>query len=138
MPITTDLTAAIGQVRAELGDDAEGAGVLPGNANLSDAQIQYVIDREVTVGRASAGLVELIARRWSKAISISAGPLRQEMQQIYDHWAAQALLLRRQYGYSDASTGAAAGSGAFSISPGRQDGYTPAGTDWEYVRWNAL
>jgi hypothetical protein len=135
MPITTSLATQIGQVRADLGDDTEAVGVLPGNANLSDDLISHLLTREVSVGRAVAGAAELIARRWAKAISISAGPLRQEMQQIYDHWAKEAASLRAQYGYSAGFTGIAAGGGGFSVTPARQDGYTPADSGYEYARW---
>ena len=63
MTFTTALTTDIGKIRLELGDDTASAGVLPTGLNLTDEQLQVILDREGSVMRTVAGVCELLATR---------------------------------------------------------------------------
>lgn len=116
---TTDLETDIGQMRMELGDDENGAGVRPNGKNLTDAQLQVLLDREGTVMRAVAAACELLARQWSVFADRTLGPLSESRSQVAKSWRDRANELRGQFGY-----GTEGASGAFSYSPVRVDGYS--------------
>lgn len=127
MAIDNDLDSLIGQVRFKLGDDVEGKGVLPEGVNLHDDQIAaLLVESSDHVMRAVAAAAAIVARRWAQAVSTSVGPLKQELQQAYDHWAAQAALLAGQYG--TVGTGTSAGVATVRVE---RFGDTCA----EYRRW---
>lgn len=118
---TTDPETEIGEVRLELGDDNEGDGVRPDGANLTDAQIQVLIDREGSVMRAVAAACELLARQWTRVANITVGPRSEQFGQVSEQWAKRAATLRSQYG--------GGGSGGFSIAATRTDGFSEAADD---------
>lgn len=125
-PFTTDLDTDIGAVRMELGDDTQGAGVLPNDANLSDAQIQKLMGREGSVMRAVAAACELLARRWANVADMTLGPHTERLSQVAEQWEKRAAALRAQYGGD--------GAGAFAIGTVRSDGYSDnAGSASEYA-----
>lgn len=115
---TTDPDTEIGEVRMELGDDVQGDGVRPDGSNLTDAQIQVLLDREGSVMRAVAAACELLARQWTRVANISIGPRSEQLGVVSEQWAKRGEKLRAQYG--------GGGSGAFAIAPGRVDGYSSA------------
>lgn len=114
---TTLLTTDIGQVRLELGDRTEGAGVKPDGSNFADEEIQVWLDREGDVMPAVAAACEVLSRMWSTVANLTLGPRSEELGKIADAWKTRAKELREQYG------GAGAGMG-FAIAAARNDGYT--------------
>lgn len=124
MSFSYDITNDIGKVRFELGDDTAGQGLKPDGSNFSDEEIQAVLNREHSVMRAVAGLCETLATRYTQLCDISVGPRRESLSQIRDGYRARAADLRKKYG--------GAGSGAFSISPNREDGYAARQREEEY------
>lgn len=112
---TTDLTTDIGVVRFELGDDVELQGVLPDSRNLTDGQVQALLDREGSVMRAVAAACETLARQWARVANISVGGRSESLGAVAEQWSKRGTELRRQYG--------GGGAGGFSIGAKRTDGY---------------
>lgn len=124
---TTDLSTDVGQVRLELGDEVNGAGVRPDGRNLSDAEIQVLLDREGSIMRAVAAACELLARSWARVANIAIGSRREDLGSVSEQWRRQAAELRAQYG------AASGGVTAFSVGAKRADGYADLMTDGEYA-----
>jgi len=122
---TTDLETEIGEVRMELGDDVQGEGVRPDGANLTDTQIQKLLDREGSVMLAVAAACELLARQWSRVANITVGPRSEQLGNVAAEWQKRAEKLRAQHG--------GAGAGGFSIQAGRVDAYSDAVPGSEYA-----
>lgn len=91
MTFNYDLETAVGQVRLEVSDTTENGGVLPNGANLSDEEIQVLLDRnDDEVLLAAADACDIIARRWSsQPDSIRIGS-RQESGSQADKWRQMA------------------------------------------------
>ncbi len=123
---TTDVSTAIGQVRMELGDDVQGQGVKPDGRNLSDAEIQTLIDREGSVLRAVASACELLARQWARVANVAVGSRREDLSDVAKQWTAQAKTLREQYGGAEGSVT------AFSVGVKRNDGWSQAADAGEF------
>ena len=107
MTITVDLATRVGQVRLELGDTdtTAGAGVKPDGTNLSDAELQYWLDR---AGRATTDPDALImlavmfacqklARDWGRAADIETPTRRESLSQVAKAWAARAAEIDMQW-----------------------------------------
>lgn len=122
---TTDVDTEIGEVRMELGDDTQGDGVRPDGANLTDAQVQKLLDREGSVMLAVAAACELLARQWTRVATISVGPRSEQLGAVAAQWQARADKLRAQYG--------GAGAAGFSIGTRRTDAYSDAVPGSEYT-----
>lgn len=102
------LSTNVGKVRLELGDTVDGAGVLPGGANLQNEEIQVLLDRETSVLAASAAACELLSRAWAKvSSSLTTGPISESFTQS-KQWADSAVVLR-------ARVRSAAGGGFASV-----------------------
>lgn len=129
---TTDMSTDIGRVRFELGDDVEGDGVRPDSKNLTDVQIQALLDREGSAMRAVAAACEALARMWARVANISVGGRSESLGSVADQWEKRAARLRAQYG-------GGGGGGAFSVGAKRLDGYqefadgTAVVTDADYL-----
>lgn len=106
MTFTYDLTTDVGKLRMEIGDTSAEAqqGVMPGGANLTDEELQYLLDREGSVGRATAAACEALSRAWSRVANVQSGPFREELGSVARHWADRGQELRRQYGGGAATT----------------------------------
>lgn len=100
MSITTDLTTNIGKVRLEIGDNdsGNGRGVKPDGTNLTDEQVQYFLDVEGTVGRATAHACEALARAWTKMANSTRSNRRDEWADVAKGWREMAAGLRLQFG----------------------------------------
>jgi hypothetical protein len=109
------LTADIGKVRFELGDTSSGSGVRSDGTNLSDEELQMLIDREGTVSLAVAAACEMLSRDWARAASVTVGPRSEQLGQVSGVWAKRALDIRGQTGGGDVS---------FSVGFSRSDGYS--------------
>ena len=83
---------------------------------MSDAQLQYLLDREGGVLRAVAAACELLARQWARVTNISVGGRSESLGSVAEQWAKRAEALRAQYG--------GAGEGMLSIGTIRADGYS--------------
>lgn len=101
MPITTDLEEPTGQVRLEIGDDTEGAGVRPKGVNFTDTHIAYFLEQEGDhVGRAAARACEALARDWAKVPNaFRIGPEEQEIKTA-EFYRKEAQRLRRVHGFT--------------------------------------
>lgn len=125
MTFTTALTTDIGKIRLELGDDTAGSGVLPTGFNLTDEQLQVVLDREGSVMRAVAGVCELLSTRWAQLADLQVGPRRESYSQVSAAYLKRAAELRDRYGdASGIDAEQATYSGVFSVSVIRGDGYS--------------
>lgn len=117
--IVTDLTTDIGKVRLEIGDtdSTRGRGKKPDGTNLTDAEIQYFLDEEGSVGRATAHACEALARAWATVPDSMRGNRSDHYSDVAKAWALQAETLRRQYG---------GGAIGFAMAAGfkRVDGYS--------------
>jgi hypothetical protein len=110
MTFTTDPATDLGMIRAELGDDVPGRGVLPDGSNISDGLIQAMVDREGDAMVALASLCEMLSRRWTNVADITLGGRSEKLSGISTAWAARAASLRTQYGYSGGSQTLEAGA----------------------------
>ena len=100
MPITTDLTTAIGKVRLEIGDtdSTAGQGVKPDGSNLTDDEIEYCLTLEGSVRLAAAKACEVLGRHWSKVADIQIGSRQEQFAQIAKNWVSRGQELRSQGG----------------------------------------
>jgi hypothetical protein len=93
--LTTDLDL----VRFEIGDTVSGSGPLPGSvSNFTDAELNALIAREGSWGRAAAAACETLARRWAQIADTDSGPIHQALGDRTDMWAKRAQELRALYG----------------------------------------
>lgn len=112
------IEANVARVRLALGDTVEGTGILPSGANLSDLEIQVVLDEnEADVPRAVGDLCAILARHWAVAADVQVGPRRESLSQVANAWQEQAQA---------ASTGA--GYVSFAVNAKRGDGYAQNAT----------
>jgi hypothetical protein len=125
MTFSIALTTDIGKIRLELGDDTAGAGVLPTGNNLTDEQLQVVLNREGSVMRTVAGVCELLSTRWAQLADLQVGPRRESYSQVSAAYLKRAAELRDRYGdASGTDAEQATYSGVFSVSVIRADGYS--------------
>ncbi|MCI0363682.1 MAG: hypothetical protein L0219_07345 [Phycisphaerales bacterium] len=124
MTFTYDLSTAIGKVRFQIGDDVEAAGdpvsggIRPDGRNLSDEEIDLLLDAEGDdVMRATAAGCELLARLWSRVPTIQVGFRKEDAGKLAGEFAARAQELRNQHGYGSQG-------GMFSVGVIRVDGYS--------------
>ena len=123
MTFSTTLTTDIGKIRLELGDDTSGSGVLPSGDNLTDEQIQVILDREGSVMRTVAGICELLATRYAQLADLQVGPRKESYSQVSAAYLKRAADLRSRYG--DATgTDAESYAGIYSVPVVRVDGYS--------------
>lgn len=88
------------RVRFHLGDATEGTGPLPGDANLTDAEIDGLITAESTWQRAVAAGYEVLAGRWRRHPTFKADGLTLNRSDIAKGFAADAERWRKQHGYT--------------------------------------
>ena len=120
MAFNYDPTTDIGKTRLEIGDTDFGAGVKPSGKNFTDAEIQLLLTREGTWGRAAAAACEILARHWSRIPdSASTGSKiaggRSRSNQQVAHFRDAAKELRQLHGGGN--------NGAFSADFLRDDGF---------------
>lgn len=115
MAFTYVLTTSVGKLRLEIGDTTSGSGVKPDGSNFSDAELEYFLDQEGTVGRATARACEALATAWSTVANLTVGPRKEELGEVAKRFAERAKALRVQFG------GASVGASAVGMI--RQDGY---------------
>ena len=120
MPITYNLGGSgtvltISQLRLTIGDTTDGAGVLPGGTNFTDAEITYFYDTGGGIHAGAALAAASLARAWANQSDMKAGPLSKSLSQVAARWASEAVRL----------TALTAGGGyaSFAGKLGRQDGY---------------
>ncbi len=123
MAFTYVLTTDIGKLRFELGDISAtaGKGVKPDGTYITDEEIQLLLDREGSVGRATAAACEVLARMYARFVDIAVGPRREALSQASKAYSELAREFRRQYG---GGANRAASGGII-----RADGYN-AGLDY--------
>lgn len=111
------------QLRFYLGDDGA-KGVLPDGTNLSEAQLQTLIDQEGgDVMRAVALGFETLAARFAQVVSITVGQRREEYSQIAAAYTKLASEWRARYGAATPE-GSAQGASGFAVGVSRQDGFS--------------
>ena len=115
MTFTYTLTTDVGKVRFELGDGVANSGVRANGSNLTDEEIQMLIDRELSVLGATAAACEMLARDWAKMSSISVGPRSESIGKVSAEWASRAIEMRNSLGGNYAT---------FSIGTKRTDGFS--------------
>lgn len=98
MPITTDLTTTIGQIRLLIGDTEASNGVKPGGGNFTDAEITYFYDREKSLSRAAALACETLAYLWNTHPDFEADGLRVDRGKVAQGWWRAALRFRAYKG----------------------------------------
>lgn len=115
---------AISEVRFQIGDTVEDAGVLPNGGNLQDDEVTLLITRETTILAASAAAMEIIALRYANAADVASGDVKKAQSQISKAWAARADKLRAQIG---STPGGAAQTSVVAYQSVRVDGYSELG-----------
>lgn len=118
MTFSYDLDTDVGKVRLEIGDTEDGNGVKPNSANFSDQEIEFLVEEEQSVGRASARACEILARWYAPLVDLAAGPVRESLSKATSQWLTQAKELRRQFGGGPGRT--------MSVGVKRVDGYSKA------------
>lgn len=109
----------ISTVRFEIGDTVDGTGILPTGGNLSDEEIQTVLDAQSgDVSLSVAALCTVLARRWSNEADTKSGPFSDSLSDIAKAWAERATEAESQ-----AITSGSASS-SFVATIGKSDGYT--------------
>lgn len=113
---STDTTVVlISRVRFELGDTVYGSGVLPDGSNLTDAEIQTVLEANGNdVAKTVAALAATLARRWANQADVAVGPRKESLSQVSERW--QTLARESQ----------ALPPAGFSVGLSRVDGYSEA------------
>lgn len=111
MAFTYDLATDIGKLRLEIGDTSSIAahGVKPDGSYITDEELQILLTREGTVGRAAAATCEVLARMYARYVNITVGPRSEQLSQAGAAYAAQAKELRAQYGGGGARRAVAGG-----------------------------
>ena len=110
-----DTIVLVSKIRLQVGDTTEDDGVLPDGSNLSDEEIEVLLDQEDDdYLRATAAACELLARHWARVADIAVGPRREALSKVAESWRKQAKDMRARYGYG---TG-----GVFSAGVIRVDG----------------
>lgn len=112
------LSTDVGKVRLEIGDTTAGAGVRPDGTNLTDAEVEYFLAQEGSVGRAVARACEVLATLWAGVADLTVGPRREALGSVAQRYADRAQRLRRQHGGAEV--------GALAVGMIRQDGYQRA------------
>lgn len=108
----------ISQVRLEIGDTVQNAGVLPTGGNLQDEEILLKLtEAGRSVALATTAICGLLARRWALAVDVAVGPRKESLSQVAARWQALA-------GGEDS----AAVYGSFVAGTARSDGYSAAAT----------
>lgn len=88
------------KVRFHLGDTVEDTGPFPGDSNLTDAEIDGMVDDEGTWQRAVAAGFERLAASWLRYPSFKADGLSLNRSDIAKGYAEQAAQWRKQHGYT--------------------------------------
>jgi hypothetical protein len=100
MSFSYDLATDIGKLRLEVGDvlSTAGKGVKPDGTYITDEELQVLLTREASVGRAAAAACEILARMYARFVDTAVGPRRESLSQASTAYAAQAKTLRQQFG----------------------------------------
>ncbi len=98
MSFTYDLATDIGKVRFEIGDTSAASGVKPDGSAITDEELQVLLTREGSPGRATAAACEALARMYARFVDIAVGPRRESLSQASKAYLEQAQELRRQFG----------------------------------------
>ena len=146
MAFTYDLATDIGKLRFEIGDTDpdEGKGVKPDGSYITDEELQVLLDREVTVGRAAAATCEVLARMYARFVDLSVGPRRESASQASQAYLTQARELRSQYGGGGSRRAVAGGIikvDGFNYEDEASDDTSLTTTEWAKVatrRWSLL
>ena len=102
----TNPETTYGRIRLLIGDTKQGNGILPGNINFLDAELQAFYDIEddgagdiaKNTGRAAAAALEAAATQWASApYEEMVGPHRMKMR-ASEFLNKRAEQLRRRYG----------------------------------------
>jgi hypothetical protein len=112
------LSTDIGKVRLEIGDTVSGVGVRPDGSNLTDAEVEYFLTQEGSVGRAVARACEVLATMWAGLADLTVGPRHEALGAVAQRYAERAQRLRVQHGGTEV--------GALAVGMIRQDGYQSA------------
>lgn len=79
--------ALIAQVRLELGDTEEGAGVKVDGGNFSDEEILYKLSQHSrTVLATVRSLCSILARQWAIAADVQVGPRKESYRNTSKRW----------------------------------------------------
>lgn len=116
MPINTDLTSPIGEIRVLIGDTIEGEGVKPGGGNFSDDELAYFLAQGGSVRIGAALACESLAWQWNVHPDFAADGLQVKRNQVAQGWWRAALRFRQQ-------------SGATSQTVTRRDAYSEDNPD---------
>lgn len=120
MSFTYDFASerTIARVRLAIGDTVENAGVLPGNANYSDEEIQEILT-EVSndIDAATFIFLKALSNAWGHYADVTIGPRKETLSDIGFHYAKRAEEFGNQTGLSAKS---------FSVLLTRVDGYSEA------------
>lgn len=117
MTFSYDLDTDIGKVRLEIGDTVESQGVKPNGSNLTDEELQHMLDEEGSVGRASARACEILARFYAPLVDLAVGPKRESLSKAHAQWMKVAKDLRAKHGGTAAT---------FSVGVIPKDGFSKA------------
>jgi len=96
-----DLSTDLDQVRFYIGDVTSGSGVLPGDSNFTDAELNGLITNEATWQRATAAAFDVLVARWMRYVDNTTGPRRENLSQIAEGYRKQAATWREKYGIAD-------------------------------------
>lgn len=108
-----DLSTDLDEIRFEIGDTVEDAGVKPGNSNYSDEEINGILAIEETVGATVARLYGNLASLWGKYVDSKIGPRDEKLSQVAASYRALAKQWRDDY--PAASAGIAVGYLDFDV-----------------------
>lgn len=79
--------ALVAQVRLELGDTEEGAGVKVDGGNFSDEEILYKLNQlDRSVMLAVRALCGILARQWAIAADVQVGPRKESYRDTSKRW----------------------------------------------------
>jgi|GEM_PF-5767933 len=95
MPITTDLSDPVGQIRLLIGDLTDGDGVKPKGENFTDEELQYFFQTSGTVPLAAGMACETLAHLWNLYPDFDADGLRMAGNQIALGWWRAALKFKQ-------------------------------------------
>jgi hypothetical protein len=99
-----DLSTDLDNIRFNIQDTTSGLGIKPQGLNFTDEEINGILSKEGSVGRATAALFETLSVTWSTYVDTSVEERSEAMSQTAKNYMTLAKRWRDTYGYGEAQT----------------------------------
>ncbi len=97
--------ARIAEVRLEIGDTQQNAGVKPDGTNFTDQEIEHWLSKaDNDIDQTVALACRALSRLWTMVANTTSGPRKEELGKVADGWASRASELASSADTSNSST----------------------------------